>query len=248
MSILWFKNSRHGRYEVRSAGNSVRLYTNGVFHSQFNPNHPISGNLWDLLMLPAYFYKPGVIQRILVLGVGGGTVIRLLNHYVKPKEIIGVELNRVHIQVARRFFGVGQKQARLIHGDAAAWLHDYEGPPFDMIIDDLFGEVDGEPSRAIEANALWFNQLLSQLSPNGVLVTNFVSKEELKACAYFSNQRIKGRFSSAFRFIIPRYENVVAAFLRPVATSQQLRNNLIKNPDLDPRVSGNKLQYQIRRI
>lgn len=248
MSILWFKNTRHGRYEVRIAGNSVRLYTDGVFHSQFNANNPISGSVWDLLMLPAFFHKPGCIRRVLVLGVGGGAVIRQLNHYVHPQEIVGVELNHTHIQIARRYFGVTGKQARLVHGDAIAWLQNYEGPPFDMIIDDLFGESDGEPARAIDANVWWFRQLLKHLSPEGLLVMNFISQDELKDSAYFTNQNIRRRFGSAFRFVIPRYENVVAAFLRPVFTSRTLRNNLITIPELDPRRRSSRLQYRIRKL
>lgn len=248
MSILWFKNTKHGRYEIRSAGNSVRLYSNGVFHSQYNANNPISGNLWDLLMLPVFFYKPGAIRRVLVLGVGGGTVIRLLNHYSKPQEIIGIELNPVHLQVARRFFGVTPSEARLIRADAIAWIKNYQGPPFDMIIDDLFGEADGEPARAAEANALWFNQLLPHLTPSGLLVMNFISQDEFKACAYFSNQRIRQRFKSSFRFTIPRYENVVVAFTRTVVTRRKLTNNLRRFPDLDQRLSKCKLQYLMKRV
>lgn len=248
MSILWLKNTPSGRYEVRSAGSSVRLYSNGVFHSQYNPNSPISGNLWDLLMLPAFFHKPGVIQRVLVLGVGGGAVIRLLNHYLKPREIIGVELNPIHIQVARQFFGVTPKEARLIRANAVEWINGYQGPAFDLIIEDLFGEEDGEPTRAVKANALWLEQLQQHLSHSGLLVMNFISQDELKACAYFSNQRVRQHFRSAFRFSLPRYENVVAAFSRQVTTSRKLRNNLTRIPELDPRSGSNKLQYQIRRI
>jgi len=56
---------------VRSAGYSLRLYTDGVFHTQYNPGNPLTGHIWDLLMLPAFFYEPDTIKRVLVLGVGG---------------------------------------------------------------------------------------------------------------------------------------------------------------------------------
>ena len=233
---------------MRTAGNSVRLYTNGVLHSQFNPSNPASGSVWDLLMLPAFFYDPGAIKRILVLGVGGGAAIRLLDHFVKPQEIIGVELNPLHIQIAKQFFGVGGKGIKLIRGDAVDWLRGDQGPRFNMIIDDLFTDAGGEPERAVAADAKWFQQLLSHLSPNGVLVMNFVSLNALQQSAYFSNQSISNRFCSAFRLTNPRYENVVAAFLRRPATGRQLRDNLIKTPGLNPRLKGSKLQYRIRVI
>ena len=107
MAILWQKQQAGVLYEVRIAGNSRRLYTDGVFHSQYNPNTPVTGSVWDLLMLPAFFYPPNTIKRILVLGVGGGTIIQLLKRFVNPETITGVELNPVHLYVAKRFFKLG---------------------------------------------------------------------------------------------------------------------------------------------
>ena len=76
MALLWSEQDGDSRYEVRSAGNTRRLYTNGVFHSQYNPNNPVTGSVWDLLLLPAFFLPPGRPRRVLVLGVGGGENIR----------------------------------------------------------------------------------------------------------------------------------------------------------------------------
>lgn len=55
MAIVWSRQLSGVHYEVRSAGNSLRLYTDGVFHSQYNPCRLITGHVWDLLMLPAFF-------------------------------------------------------------------------------------------------------------------------------------------------------------------------------------------------
>ena len=101
MALLWHKQDGNTRYEVRSAGNTRRLYTNGVFHSQYNSTQPVTGSVWDLLLLPAFFLPASSLKRVLVLGVGGGAVIRQLNHFLQPEQIVGVELNPVHLEVAR---------------------------------------------------------------------------------------------------------------------------------------------------
>ncbi len=75
MAIVWSKKVAETRYEVRSAGSPLRLYTDGVFHSQYNPEQLLTGHVWDLLMLPAFFYPKNTIKRVLVLGVGGGAVV-----------------------------------------------------------------------------------------------------------------------------------------------------------------------------
>ena len=56
------------RYEVRSHGASVRLYTNGVFHSQWNEGRPFAGGVWDCLSLPVLYRDPAAVRRVLVLG------------------------------------------------------------------------------------------------------------------------------------------------------------------------------------
>jgi spermidine synthase len=248
MSIVWQRTSGQDRYEVRSAGNSLRLYKNGVFHTQYNASHPICGNVWDLLLIPAFFIRPRTIRRVLVLGVGGGAVIRLLNQFVRPEEVIGVELNPLQIYIARRFFGVGRGQARLVHGDAVKWIKDYRGPAFDMIVDDLFDEEGGQPKRPVFADSDWFIGLRTHLSSQGVLVMNFASQTEWKSCAYISDPKVQKQFSSAFRLHKPQYENTIAAFLTQTSTSRKLRRNLAREPGLDPNVKRNRLNYRIRLI
>lgn len=245
MAILWQKLVNNTQYEVRSAGRTRRLYTDGVFHSQFNPQRAITGGIWDLLMLPALFYPAESIQRVLLLGVGGGAVIHQLQRYIKPVEIVGVELNPIHIMVAKKYFGVGAKQAQLCEADAIEWIENYTGPPFDMIIDDLFGEQDGEPVRAVKANKAWFEKLNTHLSEDGILVMNFISRADLKNCAAVSYKKVSALFSSSFQFSIADYDNAIGAFLKRSSTSQLLRKHVDQIDDLR---KSKKLDFQIRKL
>ena len=245
MAILWQKTIKNTRYEVRTAGKTLRMYTDGVFHSQYNPEHEVTGGVWDILMLPAFFYPDESIQRVLVLGVGGGAVIHQLQRYIKPQEIVAIELNPVHIMLAKRFFGINSKQAKLVHADAIKWLDEYNGPPFDMIIEDLFAEEDGEPVRVAKANKAWFEKLNAHLSPDGVLVMNFISTKELKNSAAVAYKKIAALFKSSFQFTLPFYENAVGAFLKRPATSQMLRKKISQ---IDILKNSKKLNFQVRKI
>lgn len=246
MALIWKKERGNTRYEVRSAGNTRRLYTNGVFHSQYNPVKPLSGGIWDLLMLPVFFHPLENTRRILVLGVGGGTVIRQLRRYSQVDSITGVELNPIHLQVARRFFGVNKNMATLYQADAIAWLKQYQGPPFDLIIEDLFGEEQGEPVRAIPASANWFRLLTRHLSQHGSLVMNFTERSELSGCGYFQQPAINKKFQSAFQLSLPMYENIIAVFLRQHVESKMLRQRLSTCSKLSRVFS--QLPYRIRRL
>ncbi len=247
MAILWYKQAGPTRYEVRSAGNSIRLYTNNVFHSQYNPMRPISGSIWDLLMLPAFF-APETVQRVLLLGVGGGAVIRQLNDFLQPELIVGVELDPVHLEIAERFFEVKAPNVQLVHADALQWVDEYAGERFDMIIDDLFSDANGEPQRVVAASSRWFDRLSSLLAPQGILVSNFADADELKDCGWFRNRRLRERFPAAFRLTAPLYQNVIGVFLRKPADTAQLRRNLMPFPVLDTARRNGTLRYSIRRL
>jgi spermidine synthase len=248
MAIMWETRQGDTHYEVRSAGGSRRLYTNGVFHSQYNPNNPITGNVWDLILLPIFFYPPAEIRRILMLGVGGGAVIQQLNYFIAPEEIVGIEYDPMHIEIAERFFNIRQENVSLQQADAVQWLENYRGPKFDMIIDDLFGEVDGEPSRAVPANTKWARKIFSHVSKQGMVVTNFISPKELKGSGYRQDALLQSRIKSAFVLSNPYYENAVGVFLGKQANSKQLREQLHTIPLFKSRQNIDKLNYRIRQL
>lgn len=245
MALLWQKTINNTKYEVRTAGKTRRLYTDGVFHSQYNPSRTVTGGIWDLLTLPALFYPANTIQRVLLLGVGGGAAIHQLQHYIKPKEIIGVELNSVHIMLAKRFFGLTHKHVQLEHADAIVWLENYSGPPFDMIIEDLFGEEKGEPVRAIKANKAWFETLNKHLADDGILVMNFISHNDLKNCAAISYKKTANYFNSRFELTRNHYENAIGAFLKSTSSSLQLRKNIKNIAALN---KSNKIDFKLRKF
>ncbi|WP_299593177.1 class I SAM-dependent methyltransferase [uncultured Microbulbifer sp.] len=215
MALVWHKQVGDSRYEVRSHGATVRLYSNGVFHSQWNPNDPLKGSLWELLFLPVFFLPQGQVRRVLILGVGGGALIRLLQRFIAPETIVGVDIDRHHLTVARRFFGV--RGAELICADAREFVAeqgaDEGSAPFDVIVDDLFGHSDGVAERAIAADPAWCMRLMNLLSPDGLVVSNFGSRQELRASGWRTpalRQQLQGAWSAE----LPEYENSIGIFSR----------------------------------
>lgn len=248
MAVIWQKYINGRKYQVRRAGLTRRLYTNGVCHSEFNPARLVTGSIWDLLVLPAFFHAPGKIKRVLMLGVGGGASILQLHHLLQPAHITGLELDPVHLEIARRFFNVDITAVELHETDARDWLEQYAGEPYDMIIDDLFIDQAKEPVRAIEAKSEWFTLLLRHLSIDGQLIMNFGGHDEFKQSAYFRSRRIRKRFMTAFRLTSPLLENVVGAFMRMEIDSKILRKNIVSHPILGRALQSRQLRFRIRKI
>ena len=221
MALIWQRERAGNRYQVRTHGASVRLYSNGVFHSQWNPRDPLKGSLWELLLLPVFFLTRERAQRILVLGVGGGAVIRLLQEFLQPQRIVGVDIDPTHLEISRRFFGVCG--AELVCADARAFVREQQvtgsGACFDVIIDDLFGHVDGEAIRAVPADQSWCEGLLELLADDGIVIGNFASRRELLGSGWRSSA-LREMLAGAWTADLPEYENSVGVFSRkPLAKS-----------------------------
>lgn len=251
MAIIWEdkvvqSDGSVKRYQVRTAGNTRRLYTNGVFHSQFNPAKPISGSVWDLLFLPSFIVERGRPLRVLVLGVGGGSVIRLIQHFLAVEQIIGVDLDRHHLHVAKTYFGVNHDSVALIEGNAIEYVDHYQGPEFDLIIDDLFGDDDGEPERAVEVTESWFNRLASLLSSTGMLVFNFDRERAYKKSDLSRNFYRQQGFAQLAKLTTPLYENFIVALGRSPLSGREFLSKLREYPELDDRRASCRLNYRIR--
>lgn len=242
MSLLWEGSTQDTHYSVRRSGASVRLYSNRVFHSQWNPNSPFNGGIWDCLSLPALYRPADTLRRILLLGVGGGAVVRQLAYLSHYDTFFAIEIDVQHIDIATRWFGVDAEQVDLVNADAIEWLADYNGPPFDLIIDDLFGHSDGEPMRACEFTPHWVSLLRQHLSDEGLLIINCIDNAELgNALPVFADFG----FRYGYKWTLPLYENAVAALSARSLQAREWSRNL-ETSELDS-ASQRQARCTIRR-
>lgn len=224
MSLLWELSQAGTHYSVRRAGNSIRLYSNSVFHSQWNPQRPFAGAVWDCLSLPCLYHAPDECQRILLLGLGGGAGIKQIQTLINFKHLHAIEIDPVHIDIAKRWFGIKQKNVKITEADAIEWLSRYASTGFDLVIDDLFGHSLGEPMRAQVLTSEWVDSLAAALNPGGTLVVNCVSPAELKAAVPVFAER---GFIQGYRWSLPEYDNAIGVFFRHAVSS----NDWIKHLD-----------------
>lgn len=221
MALVWQLSENSVKYEVRSAGNSVRLYTNGVFHSQYNPNLLFTGAIWDALSLPSIFTEI-LPKKILVLGVGGGTAIHQFNRLLPAKELTGVEINPVHLRIAKKYFGLHLPELTLLREDAVAYMKSHVRT-YDFILDDIFLEGDNNPYKPIGETGEWLSLLCKRLSANGILVQNHLSNSDASASVNIHRKFLRKHFASGLRLNVPHYENGVLAFFKTRVSPREAR-------------------------
>ncbi len=217
MALLWQKEVTGICYQVRSAGNSLRLYTNGAFHSQHNRKQLFTGAIWDMLSLPALFQPLGLSRlslhpRVLVLGVGGGTVIHQLHALISPRHITGVEIDPVHLHIAVKFFKLNYPELDLVQADAINFVSQHRRR-YDLIVDDVFLHADqGEPARPAPMNLNWIRKCQRRLGPTGMLVQNHLTSRGARLFFRSHADHIMNSFQSVLLFENEGFENGVLAY------------------------------------
>lgn len=222
MATIWQHTQGKTHYQVRSAGATIRLYTNGAFHSQYNPNYFFTGAIWDLLAIPALYSNvirnPDNHPKLLILGVGGGAAIHLFNQLLDHPPITGIEYDSVHLDIARKYFKCNTKNTKLVHADAYHWIKTNK-QKFNVLLDDLFVDGPDDPVRPEAVNRDWMKQLSSALSQDGVLIQNHLAPATAKKVALDSWTR--DHFKHALLFHHPMYANgILALYKTPVDTRQ----------------------------
>jgi spermidine synthase len=245
MAVIYSQDTEGTRYEIRTAGRSIRLYTNNVLHTQYHPDKRVTGGVWDLLALPALAL--GKAKRALVLGVGGGAAIHLLRDWCPGVQITGVELNPVHLALARRFFNLKGRQLSLIRGDARDFVQQYKGEKFDLVIEDLFGG-NGAPDRTFEADSTWCAALGRLVSTDGAMVINTLERRQLLATAFVQDAKTRKQWQSGLCLTVPAYENHVGVFFRKPVSAGQLRNAIRADQTRLQQENRGQLRYKINPL
>jgi spermidine synthase len=96
-----------------------------------------TGPVWDSLAAAILLVPPAERSCALILGLGGGSVARVLRALAPGLHIVGVERDREVLKVARRFLGLDRLGIEVVTGDALDVLH-HETRLFDLVVEDVF--------------------------------------------------------------------------------------------------------------
>lgn len=239
MAIAFHRQINDVTYEVRTAGRSIRLYTNGAFHSQYNPAHLFTGAVWDLLALPSLSMDIPA-SNVLVLGVGGGTVIHQLDALHSLKKVTGIELDPMHIRIAVKLFQLRYRHTELIQADARNWLETSRAT-FDYIVDDVYlhGEVD--PKRPFYPDRQWCELLATHLKPGGAVVQNHIDASNARA----GRENFSNQFAQTLVFGNAMYSNAVVAGFKTGATRVALKKRCRSRLACLPKSVTRRLRHRI---
>jgi spermidine synthase len=151
----------------------LELRVEGTLASFHRPGRALTGVVWWALAAPVLLLPRTRRPRVLLLGLGGGSVGRALRVLAPEAEIVGVERDAEVLRLARRHFGLDRIGLELVVADALAYLK-RERRRFDMIVEDLFVG----PSRSVRKPE-WllgegYRLIRARLRADGIVVSNTI--------------------------------------------------------------------------
>jgi spermidine synthase len=113
-------------------------------------------------------------ERVLLLGLGGGSVPHILRTELGlSPHITVVELDPVMVDIATRHFGLDPSGLRIELGDARVLIHAMK-EHFDLVVVDLFDELDMVPG--VETSG-FMHALRDRCANGGVLCFNTIDHD-----------------------------------------------------------------------
>ncbi|MBU0618760.1 methyltransferase domain-containing protein [Patescibacteria group bacterium] len=133
----------NGRIQVVHQLGSVRIEVGGLLQSG-----GVLTQIWKKGLKNVQIPLPTVdlpkadkAQNVLILGLGGGTVVKLILQKWPQVKITGIEIDPLMVKLAKKYFDLGQiSNLKIITSDAIKFVKDYALQPtlYNLIIVDLY--------------------------------------------------------------------------------------------------------------
>ncbi len=213
------------RIRIDDSGGTRSLVVDETFASFYRPGEIATHCVWDAIAAPILWLAPKRRRRILILGLGGGSVARLARALAPEAEIVGVELDPEVVRLSRAHLDLDSLDVRVEIADALAWLEKAQGT-YDVILEDVFigrGDDVHKPDWIPEpAHQLAFDRL----ARGGLFVSNTLD-EHLRV-----ERAMRGRFPAIVAIETEDYDNRVLVGGARGLSGAGLRQRVAESPIL----------------
>ncbi|MGC8628723.1 MAG: spermidine synthase [Candidatus Micrarchaeia archaeon] len=164
--LLYSAKENGNTIEVFDSGNELIFKFNGITYSKINKKAVFTHQYWDYFLPAAFaFEKP----RVLLIGLGGGTVVyQLYKLFGKDVKIDVAEISAKMKEVFEKF--VPEKvEASVFVGEGSEYVK-HKKSTYDVILLDAYVN-DKIPDQFLSYD--FVNSTYAALSINGLFLTNF---------------------------------------------------------------------------
>jgi len=155
--------------ENESGLRTLRFGAEGVSQSVVKATDPRHLELAYARVLPASLAFVPNPQRMLIVGLGGGSLPRFFHSHFPEMAVDVVELDQDVVDVARTYCGFAEDARMRVHVEDGRDFIEAVGTGYDLLILDCF-DADRIPQHL--ATLEFLTQVRSALNPGGIVVAN----------------------------------------------------------------------------
>ena len=172
----------------------------GATQAWWHRDRLLTGLAWDNLAAAAMLRPGGPPASLLMLGLAGGTSLRVMRHLVPEARLTAVEIDPGILELARTHMRLDDLRLKVCLDDAYAWVRAYTGPGFDVVIDDVYQALPQDVARPGVYDDETAEALCRAVAPGGLLVTNLVTGP--------GHRRFQSHFRRFFQSVFPQVRSV----------------------------------------
>jgi len=175
------------------------------------------------MTLPLCWIKP---KKILILGLGAGSIANFLHHNYPELIIDAVELRPMVSEVAMNFFFLPTASERLniYHEPASEWLKKNHSNHYDLIIVDTFLTSDLGKDITVDLSTS-FGAIYELLADDGAVTFNNLNSN---LESYPGYNMLLNMFSYTYSVNIAKTNSIIIASKKPIASNMK-ENKLLTN-------------------
>ena len=160
---------------------------------------------YNQYMMAFLLVRPDALERVLMIGVGGGSIAHFLQRHFPTCHIDAVDISPAILEVARNFFTLRENGMLHIYcqdGDTSLRQNETQ---YDLILLDAF---DGEGMAPNLYAAPFFALAREHLCENGILCCNLWSNHAATRRRVFS--QLRKSFTETIFLLVPERGNTVS--------------------------------------
>jgi len=145
----------------------------GVRQSTVKPGDPDRLELRYTRVMPVALAAVEKPKRILIVGLGGGSIPSFLHKHCPDTHIDVVDIDPMVVKVAKKYFAFREDKTLRVHvADGRAFIERCK-KPYDIILLDAYGAEDIPYALATRE---FLRAVRKAVTPKGVVVTNLMSR------------------------------------------------------------------------
>ena len=212
----------HQNFEIWKSALATEFRVAGAVHAFHHRHRFLTGLVWDMLAASALLGKRVEPRSLLMLGLAGGTTLRILRHLLPSCRFTALDIDGEMVRLARRHMALDATGVEVIVDDAYSWLRTNHRT-FDVVMDDIYLAGRTDVFRAKTMNRPMLADLRRAMAPGGVLAVNLVTGPGHRTMQSATRRILLASFAEVRTVKSPAAMNEVLVAGQNVATTSRLR-------------------------